>query len=258
MKFILYMRVKKFYKPERAKNGEGRKTENKHVLVSDEVKRKLDIYKAAYTLCFKQSVSFDQMFRDWMDHGRIDSNVLKFLKDSNLIRTDSVDEEGDAPKLEVSVDGHSLEVQEVDETPVVVSSVEEEGADLGISGHEFSLEIANLIEQSRETFEREEAERAKRREAERQEWEKRRLELRANKKKYFFVRGDERLEARLSKGNGASSSFTADLDGRPRGFDEFAKRGYILINEDDETIDRQTAIDIKREYDDFYRKPTTW
>ena len=248
------MRVKKFYKPERAKNGEGRKTENKHVLVSDEVKRKLDIYKAAYTLCFKQSVSFDQMFRDWMDHGRIDSNVLKFLKDSNLIRTASVDDESDASKPDVSVDGHSPVVQEVDETPVAVSSVEEDGADLGISGYECSLEIANLIKQRREKFEREEAERAKRREAERQEREKMSMDLRAIKKKYFFIRGDERLVARLSTGNSASSSFTADLDGRPRGFDEFAKRGYILINEDGETIDRQTAIDIKKEYDDYNRE----
>lgn len=245
------MRVKQFHKPERAKNGEGRKTENKHVLISDEVKRQLDIYKAAYSLCFKQSVSFDQMFRDWMDHGRIDSKVLKFLTDSNLIKTASVDEEGDAPVPEVSADAHSPEVQKVEETPMT-APMEEDESDPEVFSLGLPSDWTDLLEQGKEEFERQQAERAKRREAEKQEREKKRQALRANKK-YFFVKGDERLEARLSKGNGTSSSFTADLNGHPKGFDYLEKQGFQLVNEDGETFDRQTAIDIKKEYDDFMK-----
>ena len=82
------------------------------------------------------------------------------------------------------------------------------------------------------------------------ERERKRQELRSNKK-YFFLKGDELLEARLSKGNGKSSSFTADLNGHAMGYDFLINHGYVLQDEDGTTIDAETAISIKKEHDGF-------
>lgn len=61
---------------------------------------------------------------------------------------------------------------------------------------------------------------------------------------YWFVKGDERLVARISKGKG---SFAVDYDGRPQGFDFMIKHGWNLEDKDGNTIDRETALAIKKE-----------
>lgn len=70
-------------------------------------------------------------------------------------------------------------------------------------------------------------------------------------KKYYFVNGNTKIEARFSKGNG---SFACDFEGHPRGIDFMLRHGYILKDEDDNDINENTARDLKREYDNLRQK----
>ena len=290
------MRTKILYTKQRARKGEGRK-KIAHVQVPKEVKEMLDEFKDVYSACYGRKVSYEQMFRDWMDHGRIDTKVWKRVqemkKNSEVFsevaedvarkaaeevaaRSEqngtSLKEEAFKEKEAAAVDLSStlLDGQQFHEIVITDDPDEEPVADVSPSQDdvpaqqpevsEGSPEGGLSAEESRQRlsywFSDEYNEKWKaERKARAEERESRRQALRANKK-YFYVKGDERLDARLSKGNGISSSFTADLDGRPRGFDFFDRRGYKLVDEDGNVIDRQTAIDIKKERDDFYSEPT--
>ncbi len=52
-----------------------------HIQVPREVKEMLDEFKDAYSACYGRKVSYEQMFRDWMDHGRIDTKVWKRVQE---------------------------------------------------------------------------------------------------------------------------------------------------------------------------------
>ena len=291
------MRKKKLYSTQRAKKGDGRRAVIMHIQVPKEVKEMLDEFKDAYSACYGRKVSYEQMFRDWMDHGRIDTKVWKFVNESRKARKDfpeevadvtrkaaeevaaraeqngtSLKEEAFKEKEAAAVDLESilLDGQNFHEIDVSIDPDEEPVADVSLSQDDVPVQQPEVSEGSPEGglsaeerwqrlsywFSEEYKEKRKAEEKARAEERERRYQaLRANKK-YFYVKGDERLDARLSKGDGISSSFTADLDGRPRGFDFFDRRGYKLVDEDGNVIDRQTAIDIKKERDDFFSKPT--
>lgn len=298
------MRTKILYTTQRARKGEGRK-KIAPVQVPEEVKKMLDEFKDAYSACYGRKVSYEQMFRDWMDHGRIDTKVWKRVQEMKknseafsevaedvarkaaeevarkaaeevAARSEqngtSLKEEAFKEKEAAAVDLSStlLDGQQFHEIVITDDPDEEPVADVSLSQDDVPVQQPEVSEGSPEGglsaeesrqrlsywFSDEYKEKLKAERKVRAEDRERRYQaLRANKK-YFYVKGDERLDARLSKGDGISSSFTADLDGRPRGFDFFDKRGYKLVDEDGNVIDRQTAIDIKKERDDFYSKPT--
>lgn len=68
------------------------------------------------------------------------------------------------------------------------------------------------------------------------------------KKKYWFVKGDERLEARISKGTGKTASFAVTHDGKNKGFAFMSENGWTLKDEDANVIDEKTAREIWQEY----------
>ena len=65
--------------------------------------------------------------------------------------------------------------------------------------------------------------------------------------KYFYVKGDERIPARFSKGPG---SFAADFEGRARGFTFFSNNGWHLEDELGNVVDEKTAARIKEEHEE--------
>ena len=69
--------------------------------------------------------------------------------------------------------------------------------------------------------------------------------------KYFYVKGDERIPARFSKGPG---SFAADFEGRARGFTFFSNNGWHLEDEFGSIIDENTALEIKHEHEEQVKK----
>lgn len=262
-----------------------------HIQVPREVKEMLDEFKDSYSACYGRKVSYEQMFRDWMDHGRIDTKVWKRVQEMKknseafsevaedvarkaaekvAARAEqngtSLKEEAFKEKEAAAVDLAStlLDGQKFHEI-VITDDPDEPEAGVSPSQDDVPAQQPEVSEGSPEgglsakesmqrliyRFSDEYREKLKARAEDR---ERRYQALRANKK-YFYVKGDERLDARLSKGDGISSSFTADLDGRPRGFDFFDRRGYKLVDEDGNVIDRQTAIDIKKERDDYFSKP---
>lgn len=290
------MRKKKLYSTQRAKKGDGRRAVIMHIQVPREVKEMLDEFKDSYSACYGRKVSYEQMFRDWMDHGRIDTKVWKRVQEMKknseafsevaedvarkaaeevAARAEqngtSLKEEAFKEKEAAAVDLSStlLDGQQFHEIVITDDPEEEPVADVSLSQDDVPVQQPEVSEGSPEGglsaeeksqlmsywFSDEYKEKLKAERKVRAEDRERRYQaLRANKK-YFYVKGDERLDARLSKGDGISSSFTADLDGRPRGFDFFDRRGYKLVDEDGNVIDRQTAIDIKKERDDYFSKP---
>ena len=85
------MRIRKLFTKEKAKNGEGRKATIKHLLLPEEVIQELKLYKGAYSVCLSREkdewgnpvpvrVSWEQMFRRWMDNvGRFDKDVKDYV-----------------------------------------------------------------------------------------------------------------------------------------------------------------------------------
>ena len=63
---------------------------------------------------------------------------------------------------------------------------------------------------------------------------------------YFFVKGENRLPARFSKGPG---TFAVTFEDRPRGVTFMTNRGWHLEDELGNIVDNKTATDIKREYE---------
>ena len=63
---------------------------------------------------------------------------------------------------------------------------------------------------------------------------------------YFFVKGEDRLPARFSKGPG---TFAVTFEDRPRGVTFMTNRGWHLEDELGNIVDNKTATDIKREYE---------
>ncbi len=70
---------------------------------------------------------------------------------------------------------------------------------------------------------------------------------------YFFVKGEERLPARFSKGEG---SFAVTFEERPHGFTYMANRGWHLEDELGEFIDEKTAMEIKMERVAYLNRPS--
>lgn len=87
------MRANKLFKRPKAENGAGRSVKIKHLLLPEEVVKDLRLYKDIYSVCLAKEkdengdpilvrVTFEQMFRRWMDQvGRFDSDVAdKFVQ----------------------------------------------------------------------------------------------------------------------------------------------------------------------------------
>ncbi|MDY6463767.1 MAG: hypothetical protein SPK80_04060, partial [Bacteroidales bacterium] len=95
------MRIRKLFTKEKAKNGEGRKATIKHLLLPEEVVQELKLYKDAYSVCLSREkdeegnpvlvrVSWEQMFRRWMDNvGRFDSDVKKYVDEGKKYREEN-------------------------------------------------------------------------------------------------------------------------------------------------------------------------
>jgi len=74
--YTKYMRANKLFKRSKAKDGEGRQVKIKHILVPEEVADELALYKDAYAACLDVRVTYEQMFRRWLDNiGRIDPDI---------------------------------------------------------------------------------------------------------------------------------------------------------------------------------------
>lgn len=87
------MRSRKLFTKKKAKNGEGRQANNKHILLPEEVVEELKLYKLAYQECLRPEkdkngnpipvkVSWEQMFRRWMNNvGRFDKDVKEKVEE---------------------------------------------------------------------------------------------------------------------------------------------------------------------------------
>ena len=86
------MRTRKIHTKKKAKNGEGRQANIKHLPLPEEVINELRLYKDAYSACLSNAkddegnpipkrVTWEQMLRRWMDHvGRIDKDVKEHVE----------------------------------------------------------------------------------------------------------------------------------------------------------------------------------
>ena len=86
------MRTRKLFTKERGKYGDGRKDNIKHVLIPEDLKVELDLFKDAYSICLSRKkdehgnpipvkVSYEQMFRRWMEQARrYDADVVEFVE----------------------------------------------------------------------------------------------------------------------------------------------------------------------------------
>lgn len=86
------MRERKLFTRKKAKNGEGRQSVIKHLLLPEEVIRELRLYKDAYSICLSREkdergntipvqVTWEQMLRRWMDNvGRFDKDVKEYVE----------------------------------------------------------------------------------------------------------------------------------------------------------------------------------
>lgn len=95
------MRIRKLFTKEKAKNGEGRKANIKHLLLPEEVVQELKLYKDAYSVCLSREkdewgnpvpfrVSWEQMFRRWMDNvGRFDKDVKDYVDEGKKYREEN-------------------------------------------------------------------------------------------------------------------------------------------------------------------------
>ena len=86
------MRSRKLFTRQKAKNGEGRQSVIKHLLLPEEVVQALKLYKDAYSVCLAREkdewgnpipvqVTWEQMLRRWMDNvGRFDKDVKNYVE----------------------------------------------------------------------------------------------------------------------------------------------------------------------------------
>lgn len=86
------MRERKLFTRKKAKNGEGRQSVIKHLLLPEEVIKELRQYKDAYSVCLSREmdkwgnpvpvqVTWEQMLRRWMDNvGRFDKDVKEYVE----------------------------------------------------------------------------------------------------------------------------------------------------------------------------------
>lgn len=81
------MRASKLFKRPKAENGAGRAVKIKHVLLPEEVVEDLKLFKESYTEVLGTKVTFEQMFRRWMDHvSRFDPDVVAYFQEVKSIR----------------------------------------------------------------------------------------------------------------------------------------------------------------------------
>lgn len=95
------MRIRKLFTKVKGKNGEGRKATIKHLLLPAEVVQELKLYKDAYSVCLSREkdeegnpvpvkVSWEQMFRRWMDNvGRFDKDVKDYVDEGKKYREEN-------------------------------------------------------------------------------------------------------------------------------------------------------------------------
>ena len=88
----IYMKSRKLFTRKKAKNGEGRQSVIKHLLLPEEVIRELRLYKDAYSICLSRekdergntipfNITWEQMLRRWMDNvGRFDKDVKEYVE----------------------------------------------------------------------------------------------------------------------------------------------------------------------------------
>lgn len=92
------MRANKLFKRPKAENGAGRSVKIKHLLLPEEVVEDLRLYKDIYSVCLAKEkdengnpipvrVTFEQMFRRWMDNiSRIDPDVQRAFETAKASR----------------------------------------------------------------------------------------------------------------------------------------------------------------------------
>ena len=86
------MKTRKLFTRKKAKNGEGRQSVIKHLLLPEEVIQELRLFKDAYSVCLSREkdqwgnpipvqVTWEQMLRRWMDNvGRFDKDVKDYVE----------------------------------------------------------------------------------------------------------------------------------------------------------------------------------
>ena len=86
------MKSRKLFTRKKAKNGEGRQSVIKHLLLPEEVIKELRLYKDAYSICLSRkkdergntipaNITWEQMLRRWMDNvGRFDKDVKEYVE----------------------------------------------------------------------------------------------------------------------------------------------------------------------------------
>ena len=86
------MRSRKLFTRQKARNGEGRQSVIKHLLLPEELIRELRLYKDAYSICLSRkkdergntipaNITWEQMLRRWMDNvGRFDKDVKEYVE----------------------------------------------------------------------------------------------------------------------------------------------------------------------------------
>ena len=92
------MRSRKLFTRQKARNGEGRQSVIKHLLLPEEVIKELRLYKDAYSVCLSRErdpwgcpipvqVTWEQMLRRWMDNvGRFDKDVKEYVEGEKAFR----------------------------------------------------------------------------------------------------------------------------------------------------------------------------
>lgn len=74
------MRKRQLYTKKKAPNGQGRQAKIKHLPLPEEVVQDLQRFKDAYSIRLSRKVTWEQMFRRWMDHvGRFDPDVKEYV-----------------------------------------------------------------------------------------------------------------------------------------------------------------------------------
>lgn len=71
---------KRFGRRPKGKDNTGRSTKVTSIMISQELKYRLSELKDAYEVCYKETVTYDQMLTRWADNvGRFDPKVLVSL-----------------------------------------------------------------------------------------------------------------------------------------------------------------------------------
>lgn len=72
---------KRFGRKPKAKDNTGRFTKVTSIMISQDLKDRLSELKDAYEMCYKETVTYDQMLTRWADNvGRFDPKVLVSLE----------------------------------------------------------------------------------------------------------------------------------------------------------------------------------